>query len=262
MRDDRNRGVRLLRRLQLVLVVLLVVWFFSPPHVRSEVPLWLPFVLVLALEAQFVISSWRSSAPLVRPGDPTPGLADRERYGDGGLAEWAVVESDTGRVWVDISEPTEEEDEEEAVAAEPSRPRSLARALVEAAVALAAVTVLVLLLDRGNWNDLGPGARRAAESEFSVQASRVAGKPVRIECDTSAGGSRISRPSSVTRYNGSRPRERCSRSRRRRARSPCLLTRHGISVASPMRDGPSVLPCRAVSRSGSDSGSTRRRRDG
>jgi hypothetical protein len=185
MRDDRNRGVRLLRRLQLVLVVLLVVWFFSPPHVRSEVPLWLPFVLVLALEAQFVISSWRSSAPLVRPGDPTPGLADRERYGDGGLAEWAVVESDTGRVWVDISEPTEEEDEEEAVAAEPSRPRSLARALVEAAVALAAVTVLVLLLDRGNWNDLGPGARRAAESEFSVQASRVAGKPVRIECDTS-----------------------------------------------------------------------------
>jgi hypothetical protein len=181
--------VRLLRRLRLVLVVLLVVWFFAPPHVRSEVPLWLPFVLVLALEAQFVISSWRSSTPLVRPADPTPDPADRDRYGDGSVAEWAVVESDTGRVWVDISEPTEEEDDDEddddAVTAEPSRPRSLARALVEAAVVVVAVTVLVLLLDRGNWNDLGPGARRTAEREFSVEASRVAGKPVRIQCDTS-----------------------------------------------------------------------------
>lgn len=187
MRDDRDRGVRVLRRLRIVLVVLLVVWFFSPPDVRSEVPLWLPFVLVLALEAQFVVSSWRSTAPLVRPTDPAPGPADRERYGDGSVPEWAVVEGDDGRVWVDISD-TEEEDEAEEV--EPLRPersrrRRLLRALGEATLALAAVTALVLLLHRGDWNDLDASARRAAEARFSVEASRVAGKPVRIACDTS-----------------------------------------------------------------------------
>jgi hypothetical protein len=177
-------GVRVLRRLRLVLIVALVVWFFSPPDLRDEVPLWLPFVAVLALEAQFVVSSWRSGAPLVSRDDPHPALEDRHRYGDGRLPEWAIAEDDEGtRHWVDISE-----DEEEVAPEPPTAPphrRRVARALVEAAAVLAAVGGLYLLLERPGWDDLGAAAQRSAEAQMSLEASRVAGKPVRIECDTS-----------------------------------------------------------------------------
>jgi hypothetical protein len=177
-------GVRVLRRLRLVLIVALVVWFFSPPDLRDEVPLWLPFVAVLALEAQFVVSSWRSGAPLVGRDDPHPALEDRHRYGDGRLPEWAIAEDDEGtRHWVDISE-----DEEEVAPEPPTAPpnrRRVARALVEAAAVLAAVGGLYLLLERPGWDDLGADAQRSAEARMSLEASRVAGKPVRIECDTS-----------------------------------------------------------------------------
>jgi hypothetical protein len=177
-------GVRVLRRLRLVLIVSLALWFFSPPDLRDEVPIWLPFVAVVALEAQFVVSSWRSGAPLVSRDDPRPGMEDRHRYGDGRLPEWAITEDDEGtRHWVDISEDEEEAPAEPATA--PPRRRRLARALVEAAAVLVAVAGLYLLLERPGWDDLGGDAQRSAEARMSLEASRVAGKPVRIECDTS-----------------------------------------------------------------------------
>ena len=177
-------GVRVLRRLRLVLIVALVLWFFSPPDLRDEVPLWLPFVAVVVLEAQFVVSSWRSGGPLVSRDDPRPGLEDRRRYGDGRLPEWAIAEDDAGtRHWVDLSEDEEEVPVETPDA--PPRRRRVVRALVEAAAVLAAVGGLYLLLERPGWDDLGRGAQRAAEARMSLEASRVAGKPVRIECDTS-----------------------------------------------------------------------------
>src|SRR4029450_7189528 len=107
-------GVRVLRRLRLVLIVALALWFFSPPDLRDEVPIWLPFVAVVALEAQFVVSSWRRGGPLVSRDDPRPGMEDRHRYGDGHLPEWAITEDDEGtRHWVDITE------DEEGAQAEP-----------------------------------------------------------------------------------------------------------------------------------------------
>ena len=178
--------MRLLRRLRLILVAAFVVWFFSPPDIRSTIPIWLPFVLVLALEAQFVVSSWRSSAPLLHRDDPKPGAADRERYGDGTVAEWAIAEDDGTRVWVDISELDDEDvDDRPPLPAQPSRPRRLVRSLAEAAVVLAVLAALVLLLDRGDWNDLDARAQQAAEDRISLEASTVAGKPVRVGCDTS-----------------------------------------------------------------------------
>jgi hypothetical protein len=179
-----NGRVRLLRRLRVVLIVALVVWFFSPPEFRDDVPLWLPFAAVVALEAQFVLSSWRGGAPLVTPDDPRPGLDDRQRYGDGRIPEWAIAEDDEGaRLWVDVSE----EEEEIASAAPPGPPRRrrVARALLEAGAVLVAAGALVLLLERPGWNDLNGDAQNAAEARMSLEASRVAGKPVRIACDTS-----------------------------------------------------------------------------
>src|SRR5262245_24292384 len=180
-------SVRVLRRLRLVLILALVVWFFSPPNLRDEVPLWLPFVAVVTLEAQFVVSSWRSGGPLVSRDDPRPGLEDRHRYGDGRLPEWAIAVDDDGtRHWLDLSE--DEDDEVKVAAGPPTAPprrRRVTRALVETAAVLAVVGGLYLLLERPGWDDLGAAAQRSAEARMSLEASRVAGKPVRIECDTS-----------------------------------------------------------------------------
>ena len=174
-----------MRRLRLVLVAAVVVWFFSPLELRDAIPLWLPFAVVLALETQFVVSSWRSSAPIVTRDDPRPGPEDRVRYGDGSVADWAIAEDDDGgRVWVDVAEPSDEELSTEE-AAPRARPRRLIRALAEAGAVLAVVAALVIVLDRPGWNDLSAEDRRAAEALISLEASRVAGKQVRVACDTS-----------------------------------------------------------------------------
>jgi hypothetical protein len=175
-----------LRRLRLVLVAAVVVWFFLPHELRDAIPLWLPFVVVLALEAQFVFSSWRSSAPLIARDDPRPGFEDRLQYGDGNVPDWAIAEDEEGsRVWVDVAEPTDDELAAGEATPPRARQRRLVRALAEAGAVLAAVAALALLLDRPGWNDLGADDRRAAEARISAEASRVAGKQVRVACDTS-----------------------------------------------------------------------------
>ena len=155
----------MLRTLRLVLIVALVVWFFSPPDLRDEVPLWLPFLAVVALEAQFVLSSWRNAAPLVRRDDPRPGLEDRHRYGDGRAPEWAIAEDDEGAK--PLGRPLRGRGRRRGrgrAAASSSAQRRVGRALVEPLV-LIAVGALFLLLERPGWNDLGRDAQRAPRRE-------------------------------------------------------------------------------------------------
>jgi hypothetical protein len=185
----RSRGaVRVLRRLRLALVVLLVAWFFSPPEIRDSVPLWLPFAVALVLEVQFVAANYRSTKPFFRRGDRRPSGDDVRRYGAGTQADWAIVDVEGEPVWVDLAEPDEEEPEPRPLpAADSARSplRRLLRPAVEAATVLAVVAGLVLLLDRGSWDDLSAAEQRAAEARISAEASVVAGKPVRVGCDTS-----------------------------------------------------------------------------
>jgi hypothetical protein len=191
-RAERARSraaVRLLRRLRLGLVALLVVWFFSPPEIRDAVPLWLPFALALLLEVQFVAANYRSTEPFFRRDDRRPSGDDVRRYGAGTEADWAIVDVEGQPVWVDLAEPDEEEPPEGAPATAPAPARSplrrLLRPALEAAAVLAVVAGLVVLLDRGSWDDLSAAERRAAEARISAEASAVAGKPVRVGCDTS-----------------------------------------------------------------------------
>ena len=182
-------SVRLLRGLRLLLIVALVLWLFSPYWIRAAVPLWLPFLVALALEAQFVFSNYRSSRPFFAPDTRAPGQDDRERFGSGDLQEWAIVEEGETRVWVDLAdepEPEELPDADDPPAPVASRRRrSLGRSLVEAAVVLAVVAGIALLLDRGTWNDVSDADRQTAETRFSVEAGRIAGKSVTVGCDTS-----------------------------------------------------------------------------
>lgn len=184
----RSRGtVRLLRRLRLALVVLLVGWFFSPPSLRDAVPLWLPFAAALLLEVQFVAANYRSTAPFFTRDDRRPSGDDVRRYGDGTPADWAIVDIEGEPVWVDLTEADEEEPGAGRAPARPapSRSRRLLRPTLEAAAVLAVVAGLVVLLDRGGWDDLSAAERRTAEARISAEAGAVAGKPVQVGCDTS-----------------------------------------------------------------------------
>jgi hypothetical protein len=187
MVDGSRDPVRLLRRLRLVLIALLVAWFFSPPSIRDGVPLWVPFAVALGLELQFVAANYRSSAPFFRRDDRRPGAADRERYGDGDIADWAIVEVEGARHWIDLAETDEDEGPRPATVRRlpRSRRRRLVRPLLEAAAVLALVGGIVLLLGRDGWEDLAAADRRSTEARISAAASTVAGKPVRVGCDTS-----------------------------------------------------------------------------
>jgi hypothetical protein len=192
--DAFHGSVRTFRRLRLLLLALLAGWFFSPPSIRDAIPLWLPFAVALGLELQFVAANYRSTAPFFRRDDRRPGPADRERYGDGAEAEWAIVDAPGGPVWVDLTAIEDDEAVDGAATApaprarprrRPSTARRLVRPLAEAAAVLAVVAAVVLLLDRGSWDDLDAATQRTAEARISAEASAVAGKSVRVGCDTS-----------------------------------------------------------------------------
>jgi hypothetical protein len=179
------RQLARLRRLRIPLAILLAAWLLGPPAIRETVPLWLAFAVALALEAHFVVTNFRSAEPFFGTPDRRPDAADRERYGTGELAEWEIVEVEGERLWIDLAEPDEELATRARATPPQPRRRRLARTLVEAAGVLAVVAGLLLFFDRGSWEDLSTETRAAAEARFSAEAARVAGKPVRVRCDTS-----------------------------------------------------------------------------
>ena len=156
-----------IRRARLLLVVVVLAWFFSPPAWRYAVPLWLPFVLALGLEIEFLVGG------LVRPGrrpverDRGPQRADLERFG------WAGEEP--------------EEDDPAFWTSPPVRRqrapllRRVGASLV--VVAFVAVVAWGISLRRG-WSALDHGTQSRIEQVLSRQAQRIAGHPVRVRCDT------------------------------------------------------------------------------
>jgi hypothetical protein len=178
------RHLALLRRFRLPLAIFLVAWLLGPPWLRDLVPLWLAFVVALALEAQFFLGNYRSAEPFFAAPDRRPGREDRERYGTVHEADWRIVDVEGERVWLDLAE-AEAAEETQPERPRPQGKRRFVRPLAEAAVVLGLVAALLVVFDRGSWEELSADERRRAESRFSAEAARVAGKPVQIRCDTS-----------------------------------------------------------------------------
>src|SRR6267143_1534340 len=135
------RGIR---RARLLLVVVVLAWFFSPPAWRYAVPLWLPFVR-----------------------DRGPQTADVERFG------WAgeEPEEDDPAFW--SSPPVRRR-------RAPLLRRVGASLVVVAFVALVAWGISI----RRGWSALDHGTQTRIEQALSGQAQRIAGHPVRVRCDT------------------------------------------------------------------------------
>ncbi len=144
-------------------LVVVVAWLFSV-DVRAWVPIWVPIVLLLAAEVEFVVRG-RREAPrglprnASRPDRRTPTSASarssRTRKGSAsGRRPRGPSEEAGGLGW-----------------------------LVGGALAVAVVFVAVRSDRAATWGALPPETRVRAEARFTAEASRIAGRPVRVRCD-------------------------------------------------------------------------------
>ena len=131
----------------------MLAWIFDAFGVRAYVPIWLPFLIVLALEVTYFAGAWRA-AP-ARERDRAPQEIDLRRYG------YLEPEDD----W--------------------PPPRRAASRFVIGLVVIAALAGIAWYAGRSDWERLDEGARAAATARFSQEASRIVGRPVEVGCDES-----------------------------------------------------------------------------
>jgi hypothetical protein len=148
--------------LRVALAVFVLAWILGPYELRSAVPVWVAFLIALALEVSFFVGGI-GAPPTPRP-DRGPQTVDRERYGYLG--------------WLDDDD--EEEIEEAAGLWQPVR-----RFVIGVGVIAALALVFWFVESRTGWDALDVETRTEAQERFSDEASRIAEKPVRIRCDES-----------------------------------------------------------------------------
>ena len=158
--------------LRVALAVFVVAWILGPYELRSAIPVWVAFLIALGLELNFFVGGL-ARAPAPAP-DRGPQEIDRELYG----YVYDPAADD---------EPAEEDEEEPE---EPYRERRelwplVRRFLVGLGVIAALALVFWFVESRTGWDALEVETRAEAVALFSEEASRVAGKPVRIRCDES-----------------------------------------------------------------------------
>ncbi len=143
-------------------LVVVLAWLFSA-DVRAWVPVWIPVALLLAAEIEFVLRGRRDAPRRTTPRVP-PGPEDA----DLGFGE--LVEDEDGLRFVPP----------------PARPehRSRRRGWLVGAALAAVVVFFAVRSDRAaTWGALPDDARARAEARFTAEASRIAGRPVRVRCD-------------------------------------------------------------------------------
>jgi hypothetical protein len=103
-----NRLPSPLTALRIALVLFVLAWIFGPYELRSAVPIWLVFVVAVAVELQFFLGALRP-APVRRP-DRGPQDVDRARYGYADETEELLLVRDGGEeFWIPYSGETDEE---------------------------------------------------------------------------------------------------------------------------------------------------------
>lgn len=148
-------------------LVLVVAWLFST-RLQDAIPFWLPFAILAATEAEFVVRAERER----RSGaDPKPTTNRLPGADDADLGWVETVDEDGEPVLIP------------AAARAPRRSRTPLLLVVVLGIGLFAYAYRV---DRnGGWPALSTSARRQAEQRFTAEAARIAGHPVVVRCDDS-----------------------------------------------------------------------------
>ena len=188
--------------LRLALAVFVGAWIFGPYELRSAVPIWIPFVIVLGLEIHFLYSALRHTDERAR--DRLPQAVDRGELGyeggttdelllvdDGDRELWIPYEGETGDELEELIADAREwaEEDEGSGEVEPVQRRSARSALRRFATGLGVIALLGLAVwfieGRTGWSSVDGDARLEAAQRFSQEASQIAGKQVTIRCDES-----------------------------------------------------------------------------
>jgi hypothetical protein len=163
------------RRLQLALrvagLVFVVAWLFSW-RLQRLVPFWVPFAVLLAAEAEFLLRGVRERRVEQPPAAPEA-MAERRAPG--------ADDADLG--WGDL---VEDEDGLRYVPPPLRAPRRRSRRLLAvAAIGLGiALFVAAVRVDRSrSWQALAPETQARVEARLTREASAIAGKPVTVRCD-------------------------------------------------------------------------------
>jgi hypothetical protein len=148
--------------LRAALIVFVLAAIFGPYEVRSAIPVWVAFLVALGLEINFLLGAL-GRPPLPAP-DRGPQEVDRELYG----YRW----------------PFEDDDEDDEVEETLGFGTPVRQFLLGIAV-IGALVLLWLVVSRTGWDSLSVAERTQAQDRFSLEASAIAGKEVRVRCDES-----------------------------------------------------------------------------
>jgi hypothetical protein len=149
--------------LRVAAVAFVVAWLFVE-RLRELVPFWMPFVVLLAAEVEFVLRG-RFEPPRARRGRIPPGAEDA----DLGFGE--LVEEEDGYRY--LPPPVR-----------PPRRRSRTAVWLAGAAAVVVMFVLAARADRdATWGALAAAQRAATVSRLESEAAIVARRPVTLRCD-------------------------------------------------------------------------------
>jgi hypothetical protein len=186
------------RRLRVAALVSILAWFLLP-ELQDVIPIWLPFLGVVALEVHFLVSGLREGPTVRSRRGRAPQDVDLRDFGGDPWLEPVLVEIDGRDVWLPATGLSDEElDEliEEArermrrgeppVEPPPLRPRPpqpwWTRLEGVVVVAAAAVLLFVLLPDRG-WDGVDASEQVRTERLLSESAATIAEHEVDVRCD-------------------------------------------------------------------------------
>ncbi len=180
MEEPSDRLLRPEAALRTALVIFVLAWILGPYALRSAVPIWIPFLIALGLELNFLVAALRPAR--ARSPDRAPQPVDHERYG---------YDRRAGEPENELDEVLDDEDELydravlEGEAVADRRRLSVRRFLVGIGVISALALIVWFVESRTGWDALSGDTRAEAVARFSEEASRIAEKPVTIRCDES-----------------------------------------------------------------------------
>jgi hypothetical protein len=165
-----ERRTRFHRRARLAVLAAVVGYFFLPYEVKAVIPVWLLFLAALGLEVEFFVGGWMQGRRGMERGPVDRGPQPR-----------------------DLEELGAQPDEFEPLSLFPTdwyrkpevAPHRQWRYLFEAGAGLAIVAVILYFAVRpSGWDAVSSANQAKAEAAFSREASRIAGHPAEVTCDT------------------------------------------------------------------------------